>query len=246
MNILEIQNIHTFYGKTQVIFGLSLSVKKGEAICLLGRNGAAKSTTLRSIMGLTPPQSGRIVYKNTTISEEPPHQIARRGIGYAPQDRIIFPDLTVRQNLELPQPGAKTDGIQWTVKKVYEIFPQLQDMQEQLGFTLSGGQQRMLAIGRALMVKPELLLLDEPGEGLSPAIVADLGKALKKIQARGITLLFAEHNLTFALELSDRVYIIERGAVCYHGTSTEVSQNPKILHRHLGVQPTHSLIGDNY
>ena len=238
MSLLELQEIETFYGKTQVIFGLNLQVEPGEAVCLLGRNGAAKSTTLKSIMGLTPPRAGRIFYQGQNIVGESPHRIARRGIGYAPQERIIFPDLTVRQNLELPQGGHNEGRLEWTVEKVYTLFPQLGDLESNPGFALSGGQQRMLSIGRALMVNPVLLLLDEPGEGLSPAAVATLGKALQEIQEEGVTLLFAEHNLRFALELSNRIYIIERGAVRYRGTSAEVSGDPQILYTHLGVQPT--------
>ncbi len=237
MSLLEVREIKTFYGRTQVIFGLSLCVEPGEAVCLLGRNGAAKTTTLRSIMGLTPAQEGQIVYKDEEITREPPHQIVRRGIGYAPQDRIIFPDLTVKQNLELAQRGGHGGQKGRDVEKVYELFPPLEELSSKPGFTLSGGQQRMLAVGRALMGDPDLLLLDEPGEGLSPAAVAELGSALRKVRAMGLTLIFAEHNLRFALELSDRIYIIERGVVRYQGASSEVRHHPDILRTHLGVEP---------
>ena len=243
MSLLELQEIETFYDKTQVIFGLSLQVEPGEAVCLLGRNGAAKSTTLKSIMGLTPPRAGRILYQGQDIAGEPPHRIARRGIGYAPQDRIIFPDLTVRQNLELPQAGPSNGRLEWTVEKVYALFPQLRELESNPGFALSGGEQRMLAIGRALMLNPVILLLDEPGEGLSPAAVSRLRKALQEIRREGVSLLFAEHNLRFALDLSNRIYFIERGATRYHGTSAEVSGDPQILYTHLGVQPTRSASG---
>ena len=238
MSLLELQEIETFYGKTQVIFGLSLQVEPGESVCLLGRNGAAKTTTLKSIMGLTPPRAGRILYQGQDIAGESPHRIARRGIGYAPQERIIFPDLTVRQNLELPQAGPGDGRLEWTVEKLTALFPRLRELESNSGFALSGGEQRMLAIGRAFMVNPIILLLDEPGEGLSPAAVSRLGEALQEIEREGVSLFFAEHNLRFALELSNRIYIIERGAVRYRGTSAEVSGDPQILYTHLGVQPT--------
>ena len=238
MSLLRLQEIKTFYGRTQVIFGLSLRVEPGEAVCLLGRNGAAKSTTLRSIMGLTPPQEGRIVYKSEEITGQPPHQIARRGVGYAPQERIIFPDLTVGQNLDLARRSTHSKRIGWNLEKVYELFPQLKELSSKPGFTLSGGQQRILAIGRSLMGNPDLLLLDEPGEGLSPAAVSALGLALRKIRTMGISFLFAEHNLRFALELSDRIYIMERGTIRYQGDSSTLRQHPDILRTHLGVEPS--------
>ena len=237
MSLLQVKDIKTFYGRTQVIFGLSLRVEAGEAVCLLGRNGAAKTTTLRSIMGLTPARGGQLVYQDEDITREPTHQIVRRGIGYAPQERIIFPDLTVQQNLDLAHRSAHGNRRGRNVEKVYELFPPLEALSSELGFTLSGGQQRMLAVGRALMGNPDLVLLDEPGEGLSPAAVADLGLVLRKMRAMGTTLLFAEHNLRFALELSDRIYIIERGVVRYEGASSKVRQHPDILRTHLGVEP---------
>ena len=238
MSLLRVKEIKTFYGRTQVIFGLSLRVEPGEAVCLLGRNGAAKTTTLRSIMGLTPAQQGQIVYKDEEITREPPHQIVRRGIGYAPQERIIFPDLTVKQNLDLAQRGVDGNRRGRNVEKVYELFPPLEELSSKLGFTLSGGQERMLAVGRALIRNPDLVLLDEPGEGLSPVAVAELGSALRKMRAMGVTLLFAEHNLRFALELSERIYIIERGMVRYQGASSKVRHHPDILRTHLGVAPS--------
>ena len=207
MSFLRIENIETFYGKTQVLFGLSLHVEPGESLSLLGRNGAAKSTTLKRIMGLVPPRHGRILFKQEDITGQPPHRIARRGIGYAPQDALIFPDLTVRQNLLLPR-AARTSGPgTWNLQRIYETFPELEEMESKLGFALSGGQQKLLSIGRALMINPELLLLDEPGEGLSPAAVTSLGGILKRIQATGVALVFAEHNLRFALELSKRMSV---------------------------------------
>ena len=238
MSLLRIENIETFYGKTQVLFGLSLHLEPGESLSLLGRNGAAKSTTLKSIIGLVPPRRGRILYRQEDITGQPPHRIARRGIGYAPQDALIFPDLTVRENLLLPR-AARTSGPgTWNLPRIYEIFPQLEEMESKLGFALSGGQQKLLSIARALMTNPQLLLLDEPGEGLSPAAVSSLGGILKRIQATGVALVFAEHNLRFALELSDRMVIIERGAVRYQGASSEVRENRDILRKHLGVEPS--------
>ena len=238
MSFLRLENIETFYGKTQVLFGLSLHVERGESLSLLGRNGAAKSTTLKSIMGLVPPRRGRILYRQEDITGQPPHRIARRGIGYAPQDGLIFPDLTVRQNLLLPRARGSRGPGTWNLQRIYETFPELEEMESKLGFALSGGQQKLLSIGRALMTDPQLLLLDEPGEGLSPAAVISLGGILKRIQATGVALVFAEHNLRFALELSNRIVIIERGAIRYQGASSEVRENRDILRKHLGVEPS--------
>ncbi|UCF73185.1 MAG: ABC transporter ATP-binding protein [Deltaproteobacteria bacterium] len=219
--ILEVKDIYTAYGLSQILFGVSLKVNAGEVVSLLGRNGAGKTTTLRSIMGLTPPRSGSIKFKGEEIAGKPPYQIARIGIGSVPEDRRIFPDLTVWENLDVAIKSSREGGPSWTMERVFELFPALEPLQNRQGGFLSGGEQQMLTIARALMGNPELLLLDEPSEGLAPVVVSHLGQQISKLREEGMTILLCEQNFRFSLDLSDRLYILEKGEVRYEGSMAE-------------------------
>ncbi|MDI7260046.1 MAG: ABC transporter ATP-binding protein [Thermodesulfobacteriota bacterium] len=233
--VLLVDQIDTFYGQSHVLQGVSLSVSEGEVVCLLGRNGVGKTTTLRSIIGLTPPRSGKIFLKGMDITGNPPFQIARRGIGYTPDDRRIFPDLTLFENLELARRLSKKGKTQWGFEKIYDLFPVFVDLKERKGNQLSGGEQKMLAIGRALMKNPDLLLLDEPAEGLGPLIVQNLIEVLGRIRSEGVTILLADQNLKFCRKTSDRGYILEKGMVQYQGKMEEIWQNEEIVKKYLVV-----------
>ena len=232
--MLEVNEIHTFYGKSYIIKGLSLNVKKGEVVCLLGRNGAGKTTTLRSIMGITPPKEGRIVFRGEDITSRPPFARVRLGMGYVPEDMRIFPDLTVRENLEVSviQRGEGSD--RWSIESVFKLFPKLETLEASNGTALSGGEQQMLAIARALVSNPTLLVLDEPSEGLAPIIVQELSRMIKQIKSE-TTILLSEQNARFAMEFSDRAYIIDRGKIVYEGSIDELCQQGDIRDRYLGV-----------
>ena len=233
--ILNIDQINTFYGQSHVLQGVSLSIHKGEVVCLLGRNGVGKTTTLRSIIGLTPPRSGRILLKGVDVVEKHPFQIAKRGIGYVPDDRRIFPDLTLFENLELARRLSSKGKTQWTFEKIYDLFPVFIELKERKGIQLSGGEQKMLAIGRALMKNPDLLLLDEPSEGLAPLIVQNLVEVIGRIRGEGVTILLADQNLKFCRKTSDRGYILERGMIQYQGVMEEIWQNEEIVKKYLVV-----------
>jgi branched-chain amino acid transport system ATP-binding protein len=233
--ILQVDHIDTFYGQSHILQGVSLSILKGEVVCLLGRNGVGKTTTLRSIIGLTPPRSGRILLNEIDITGKPSYQIARLGIGYMPDDRRIFPDLTLLENLELARRLSKKGKVTWTFEKVYDLFPVFVEMKERKGTQLSGGEQKMLAIGRALMKNPDLLLLDEPSEGLAPLIVKNLAEVTERIQKEGVTILLADQNFKFCRKTSDRGYILEKGMIQYQGLMEEIWQNEEIVKKYLAV-----------
>ena len=216
--ILDVKDIYTSYGLSQILFGVSLQVAEGEVISLLGRNGVGKTTTLRSIMGLTPPRSGSILWKEENIAGKEPHQIAKKGIGFVPEDRRIFADLTVWENLDVAIKTSMGKKSAWTLDRVFELVPALQPIQARRGGFLSGGEQQMLTIARTLMGNPDLLLLDEPSEGLAPIVVQQLGEQIKKLRQEGMTILLCEQNARFSLDLSDRLYILEKGQVRYSGT----------------------------
>jgi branched-chain amino acid transport system ATP-binding protein len=233
--ILNIDQINTFYGQSHVLQGVSLSIHKGEVVCLLGRNGVGKTTTLRSIIGLTPPRSGRIFLKNVDVVGKHPFQIAQMGIGYVPDDRRIFADLTLFENLELARRLSKKGKVQWTFEKIYELFPVFVELKERKGIQLSGGEQKMLAIGRALMKNPDLLLLDEPSEGLAPLVVQNLVEVTGRIRSEGVTILLADQNLKFCRKTSDRGYILEKGMIQYQGVMEEIWQNEEVVKKYLVV-----------
>ena len=233
--ILEVNNIYTAYGLSQILFGVSLKVQEGEVISLLGRNGVGKTTTLRSIMGLTPPISGSIRWRGEEIAGKPTYQISRLGIGFVPEDRRIFSDLTVWENLDVAiRPSGKKENA-WTLERVFDLFPALRPLQKRKGGYLSGGEQQMLTIARTLMSNPDLLLLDEPSEGLAPIVVHQLGEQIAKLRQEGMTILLCEQNTRFSLDLSDRLYILEKGAVKYEGRVQDFMKDEKIGRAYLAV-----------
>jgi len=225
--MLEVKGIHTYYGLSHILFDVSLKVKKGQVVCLLGRNGAGKTTTFRSIMGLNPPSRGEIRFNETDVTGMAPYQLVRRGMGWVPDDRRIFADLTVGENLEIAEREGSGDE-KWEKQKVYHLFPALKDLDSRKGGLLSGGEQKMLAIGRALMTNPQFVLLDEPTEGLAPVLVKSLGERIKKLKEAGLTVLLAEQNVKFTLTLSDYGYIIDNGRICYQGPVEELVDNEEV------------------
>src|ERR1700722_14042826 len=208
--LLAVDDIQTAYGLSRVLFGISLEINAGECVCLLGRNGVGKTTTMRSVMGLTPPASGRVVWKGRDIAGWPPHRVARAGIGFVPEDRRIFAELTVWENLDVAARAAARPG-HWNFDTVSELFPVLRELRNRQGGFLSGGEQQMLTIARTLMGNPELLLLDEPSEGLAPLVVEMLRLKIGELKAQGLTILLAEQGIEFSLSLADRVYVLEKG-----------------------------------
>ena len=229
--LLQAQDVHTAYGLSRVLFGVSLEVAAGECVCLLGRNGVGKSTTMRSIMGLTPPQSGRITWKTRDITGWPPYRIAQAGIGFVPEDRRIFADLTVWENLDV---AARPRG-SWTVERVFDLFPKLAELANRNGGFLSGGEQQMLTIARTLMGNPELLLLDEPSEGLAPLVVDHLREQIARLKQEGLTILLAEQNTEFSLALADRVYVLEKGSIRFSGPAARLRDDAALRHELLAL-----------
>jgi branched-chain amino acid transport system ATP-binding protein len=231
--MLQIKGIDTFYGKSHVLQGISMEVRQGELVSLLGRNGAGKTTTLRSIMGLTPPRSGSILYEGKVISSARPFEICRQGIGYVPEDRRIFATLTVVENLNIGV--QKERGQKWTLETIFTLFPNLGERKANRGNQLSGGEQQMLSVARALMGNPSLLLLDEPTEGLAPLIVEALIEVIGRIKKEGVTVLLVEQNVESTFRVADRHYILEQGKNVYEGTNDELKGNNDILLRYLSV-----------
>ena len=229
--MLRVNNIHTYYGLSHILFDVSLNVSKGEVVGLLGRNGAGKSTTMRSIMGLTPPKQGTITFKDRDITGKKSFLLVREGIAYVPGDRRVFADLTVDDNLEIPFSRSN----EWNIERVYDLFPPLAEIRSRQAGHLSGGEQQMLAIGRALMNSPELLLLDEPTEGLAPLIVRNLEEQILKLKEIGISILLAEQNVRSALKLSNRVYVIDNGRIRFEGTVEEFEANEEVKKRYLMI-----------
>jgi len=233
--ILALEEINTYYGLSQALHNVSIEVRQGESVALLGRNGVGKTTTLRSIMGLTPPKSGSIRFHGEEISKYSPYVIASRGVGYVPDDRRIIPNLTALENLMLAAQVKKIHNGRWTVEKVEAIFPQLGKLRNRKGRFLSGGEQKMLSIGRALRGDPSLLLLDEPSEGLSPLVVRMLLEALVRIREEGVTILVADQNVNFAKGISDRAFILDKGAIVYSGWMEELWADKEVLKAYLAV-----------
>jgi branched-chain amino acid transport system ATP-binding protein len=229
--MLLVEDIHTYYGDSYILQGASLRVEKGEVVAVLGRNGVGKTTLVRSILGLTPPRRGRVAYQGTDITRLPAYRIARLGLGYVPQGRRIFPSLSVRENLDVT---ARGQG-RWSLERVLELFPNLSHRLRQLGGKLSGGEQQMLAAGRALVTNPELMLLDEPSEGLSPLMVRELGRVIEALKAAGTSVLLIEQHLRFATRYADRIYLMSKGRIVHECKPAELAAAADVRARYLGV-----------
>jgi branched-chain amino acid transport system ATP-binding protein len=233
--MLKVSSLNSYYGQAHILADVSFEVNAGEVVVLLGRNGAGKSTTLKSIIGLVRPKSGSVQFGKDRIERLPPHQIARLGLGYVPEDRRIFTDLTVLENLEVgrqvPRPGVPL----WNFDKIGALFPNLREMPDRLGGRMSGGEQQMLTIGRTLMGNPLCILLDEPSEGVAPVIVDQMADAIRELKAAGVAILLSEQNLHFAMSVADRAYIIEKGRIRFQGTMAELSANAQIQAQYLAV-----------
>jgi branched-chain amino acid transport system ATP-binding protein len=235
MALLEVEKIETSYGLSQALFGISMTVEPGEIVALLGRNGVGKTTVMRSIIGLTPPNRGIVRWKGEEIQGLPTYRIARKGVGFVPEDRRIFPDLTVWENLDIARRTGPEGKNVFTEERIYEIFPKLKELRDRRGGYLSGGEQQMLTIGRSLLTNPDLLLLDEPSEGLAPLIVEAMREQIGALRNEGLSVLLAEQSLDFVLSLSDRLYILEKGEVKFTGTPAEVRANEGELQKYLTV-----------
>jgi branched-chain amino acid transport system ATP-binding protein len=235
--LVSVEDLHTFYGKSHILHGVSLTVAKGEVVGLLGRNGVGKSTTLKTIMGLVGPSQGSVLFEGQPITGMPSHKLARRGIGYVPEDRRIFKLLTVMENLRtgLDRGGVSEARKQQLLGKVFEYFPLLAERRSQAGGTLSGGEQQMLAIARAMMLEPKIILLDEPTEGLMPRMVSQIKEIIDVLHREGVAILLVEQNVPLTLEASQRVYFMEKGAVRHHAMASELAIDDPVIHRYLGV-----------
>jgi branched-chain amino acid transport system ATP-binding protein len=231
--VLDLASVETCYGLSQVLFGVSLSIAPGEMVTLMGRNGMGKTTTVRSIMGLTPARAGRIRFRGDEIRGLPSYKVAQRGIGLVPEGRQIFPNLSVRENLIAT--AVSRDGDEWTLDKVYALFPRLAERETSMGNQLSGGEQQMLAIGRALMTNPHLLILDEATEGLAPLIRAEIWRCLARLKETGLSILVIDKNVGALMRVADRHFLIERGRVVWTGNSAALAAAPEVQHRYLGV-----------
>ena len=222
--MLQVDAINTFYGKAQILFDLKLEMSSGEVVVLLGRNGAGKTTTFKSIIGIVPPKSGKITFKGESIEKLPPFKTCALGLGYVPEDRRIFGGLTILENLEVGKQPARSGAEAWTPERLFELFPNLAERRRQAGGTLSGGEQQMLTIARTLMGNPEMIILDEPSEGLAPVIVDQLAITIQKLKDEGVSILLAEQNLNFARFICDRAYLIYQGSVCHESSIDDLSE----------------------
>jgi branched-chain amino acid transport system ATP-binding protein len=231
--MLELESVHAYYGESHVLRGVSLTVNKGEVVCLLGRNGAGKTTTILTVMGYMHPRGGHVRYSGRDIGALPPYAVSRLGVGFVPQERGIFPSLTVRENLTVFARGSG-DG-SWNLPRIFELFPVLKARERNLGFQLSGGEQQMLSIARALMLNPDLLVLDEPSEGLAPMIVEEIVKVLRGLKDQGLAILLVEQNLRAAFAVGDRHHIMNKGEICFTGSSAEIENNETVLREYLSV-----------
>ena len=235
--MLTLENVHTFYGKSHILHGVSLDVRPGEVVGLLGRNGVGKSTTLKTIMGLVHPSEGRIVFEGRDVAGRPPYRLARIGLAYVPEDRRIFRLLTVMENLRtgLDRPDISAERRQALLDKVYGSFPILRERRNQAGGTLSGGEQQMLAIARAMMLEPRIILLDEPTEGLMPRMVSQIREMIELLHKEGVAILLVEQNVPLTLGVADRVYIMEKGVVRHHAPAAELRADQAVIHQYLGI-----------
>jgi len=232
---LSVQGLNSYYGQAHILFDIALEVGDGEVVALLGRNGAGKSTTLRSIIGLVAQRTGRITFEGREVLNRPTHEIVRCGMGYVPEERRIFADLTVEENLEVGRQPQRPNAPYWTREKLFALFPNLAEMRRRPGGRMSGGEQQMLTIARTLMGNPSLVLLDEPSEGLAPKLVEHMVAAILTMKREGVTIIVSEQNLHFARLISDRAYIIERGRICFGSTIGEVDAHPDIRDAHLSL-----------
>jgi branched-chain amino acid transport system ATP-binding protein len=235
--MLALENVNAYYGDSHILHGVSFAVNAGEVVCLLGRNGAGKTTTVLTIMGYLKPRPGHIRYRDRDIAALAPYQVARLGFGFVPQDRGIFPSLTVRENLTVFARGGGqgADRRRWTLERIFDLFPNLRARERNLGFQLSGGEQQMLSIARALLLNPTLLLLDEPSEGLAPMIVQEIIDVLKSLKREGLAILLVEQNLRAALAVADRHHVMNKGEICFTGSSAELEGNDYVLRNYLSV-----------
>ncbi|HUK58584.1 MAG TPA: ABC transporter ATP-binding protein [Stellaceae bacterium] len=235
--LVKVEDIHTYYGKSHILHGVSLEVGQGEVVGLLGRNGVGKTTTLKAIMGLVPPREGHVLLEGAPITGLPSHRVARLGVGYVPEDRRIFPFLTVAENLRtgLDRGGVDKARKAALLDKVYAFFPVLAERRNQAGGTLSGGEQQMLAIARAMMLEPKIMLLDEPTEGLMPRMVSQIGAIIDVLHQEGVAVLLVEQNVPLTLQACRRVYFIEKGVVRHHAMAAELRVNDAVVHQYLGV-----------
>jgi branched-chain amino acid transport system ATP-binding protein len=233
--MLELSNLQAGYGVSRILFGVSLRADRGEIVALLGRNGAGKSTTLKAIMGIAPPSAGQVVLDGEDLTGLAPYLIARAGIGYVPQDRRVFPDLTVRENLEVGRRPGRSGDLPWTLERVEALFPMLGTLAGRRGGSLSGGEQQMLTLARTLMGNPRVLLLDEPSEGLAPVVVRAMIEQLHQLKAGGMTILLSEQNVHFTKEVSDRAYILEKGSIQREGSIREILEDRSIFERYLAI-----------
>lgn len=234
--MIELENIHAYYGNSHIIQGVSLTVPTGKCVALLGRNGAGKTTTIHTIAGLHKLQKGSIRFKGKQIQSLTSYQISREGIGLVPQGRRIFPSLTIRENLTMAaRKNGKGNDSEWDIEKIYELFPVLKERERNLGTQLSGGQQQMLAIGRALMTNPQFILMDEPSEGLAPVIIDQVGDIVAKLKQLGLSILIVEQNISLACQVADEILIMNKGTIVWNGTSEELLENEEIQHKYLGV-----------
>jgi branched-chain amino acid transport system ATP-binding protein len=234
MAMLELDDVHSFYGNIEALKGISLTVEEGEIVTLIGSNGAGKSTTLRSISGLTPPRVGTIKFKGDNIGETPPQEIVRKGISLSPEGRKIFPRMTVRENLDLGAYLRRDSDVSSDLDRVFDLFPRLKEREKQKAGTMSGGEQQMLAMGRALMARPEMLLLDEPSMGLAPVLVERIYETVEEINKQGTTILLVEQNANFALGVSHRAYVLEVGTITLSDDSEKLRSNPEVQRAYLG------------
>ena len=228
---LEVEGVHTYYGESHVLQGISLRVDPGEVLAILGRNGMGKTTLVRTIVGFTPPREGRVLYEGTEITRLPPFRMVALGMALVPQGRRVFPSLSVRENLDVARRG---EG-RWNLEQVYALFPRLRERSDNRANKLSGGEQQMLAIGRALMSNPDLLLMDEPTEGLAPLLVREVGRVIGELKRSGLSILLVEQNLALALSVADRVHVLSRGQIVHSGTPAELMGNDDVKTRYLGV-----------
>jgi branched-chain amino acid transport system ATP-binding protein len=231
--LLSIRGLNAHYGRAHILFDISLELRRGQVLALVGRNGAGKSTTLKSILGLVRPSAGQVVYAGRRIDREPTYKVSRMGVGYVPEDRRIFTELTVMENLEVGRRQPREGVPHWTTERIFEIFPHLAEMRRRLGSRMSGGEQQMLAIARTLMGNPACMLLDEPSEGLAPLVVEQLARTVRALKAEGLTVLLSEQNLHFASHIADRAVIIEKGRIRYTGEMQALAADAEIQREYL-------------